>query len=79
MTDRVTIIEEHNVHGQGGNASVWLLPCESDPNKTLELETAAVRIVGPVAFPIAEQVLDGLEKSLTACGISVVREITADD
>jgi len=79
MANRVTIFYEHNVRAVDQKASVWLMPGESDPNKTLDEEKEAVRIIGPIASNLAEDIINGLERALIACGLSVTREITADD
>ena len=79
MSNRVTIFWEYNVYETGQKASVWLLPGASNPNKTLDQETTAVRVIGPVAYEIAQQVIIGLEQGLTAAGLLVVREVTLDD
>jgi hypothetical protein len=79
VSNRVTLFWEFNVYEPGSKASVWLLPGDGDPDKSLDEEEGAIRVVGPVPHEIADQVIDALEKGLVALGLTVIREATADD
>jgi hypothetical protein len=90
MDHTVTVVLEFNCYEPYTNGeitngempmSVWLYPysVKKNPQKVNDEKPNATKILGPVAVKLAEDVANSLANALTGLGITVEREVFADD
>ena len=85
MDKFATIFVEFNCYEQGfgtgedAPATIWLVPRRVEAYDFETLKTEAIRIVGPIALRVANQVAASLSEALRQLGITVDELTEADD